>query len=123
MADEARLLRLQPSRLVLIREVSLCCAGRPLVFARTLIPIDTLRASNGKLGRLGNRPLGSLLFSDPRISRGVMEFARLLPGERLHRKAIEGLDLNSALWARRTLYYQDGQPLLVNEIFLPTLFE
>lgn len=108
----------------LVREVSLHCDERPWVFARTLIPLSSLRGSARRLTMLGNRPLGALLFADPSAERGMMEFARLLPGHHLFELAADGLGQRPAeLWGRRTLFRFAGKPLLVNEIFLPDLLD
>jgi len=107
----------------LIREVELLCDGVPRVFARTVIPYRSLSGAARQLGRLGVRPLGAVLFANPSTRRGVVEFARLSPAEPLFAEAVAHLpgEPPAALWGRRTLYYYAGRPLLVNEIFLPSL--
>jgi chorismate--pyruvate lyase len=66
------------------------------------------------LRHLDNRPLGALLFADPTMRRGAMEIGRIpatqVPG---------GQGGDARLWGRRSLFYLDGKPLLVSEIFLP----
>lgn len=104
----------------MVREVELRCGGIPWVFARTLIPHSSLRGPAQRLALLGNRPLGALLFADPRAKRGTTQFARLVPGQALFEAAMSNLAIRPvALWGRRTLFYFAGKPLLVNEIFLP----
>lgn len=120
LASERSQLAMQPRELALIRRVRLCCGEQPLVYARSLIPMRSLQGAGRQLKFLGNRPLGSVLFSDPKASRGPMEFARLLPGHRLFEQAAFGLDPQPAeFWGRRTLFFFAGKPLLVNEVFLP----
>ena len=70
MADEARALGLRLGAWAWIREVQLLGDGQPWVFARTLIPADTLRGRGRRLTRLGTRPLGEVLFTDPGVRRG-----------------------------------------------------
>lgn len=105
-----------------IREVELHCGRTPWVFARTLIPVTSMEGDIRRLADLGNRPLGEVLFSDPKARRGRVEVAELLPSHALFSAASAHLDAAPrSLWARRTLYYMEGRPLLVNEVFLPNL--
>ncbi|MEJ2591647.1 MAG: chorismate lyase [Candidatus Thiodiazotropha sp.] len=118
--SERRLLRTRRGVTMLVREVELMCDDRPWVFARTLIPATSLQRSVRRLTRLGERPLGAVLFSDPDVHRGVTQIARLQPRHPLFDAACAHLDARpEALWGRRTLFYLQGRPLLVNEIFLP----
>lgn len=118
--SERRILHMGRTRVGLIREVELLCGGRPWVFARTVIPTASLKGAVGRLARLGERPLGAVLFSRPTTRRGQIEFARLLPGQVLYEAAVVHLDVRpEVLWGRRTVFDFAGKPLLVNEIFLP----
>lgn len=121
--DETRALGLRSNAWAWIREVRLMCGEQPWVFARTLIPPTTLRGRGRRLIHLGNRPLGQVLFADPRIRRGPVEIARLVVGQKLHRRAFIGLvEPPDAIWGRRSIFWIDGHhPLLVCEIFLPAL--
>ena len=122
LPSEARRLGLRRGGLALVREVQLLCDGEPWVFARTLIPATTLRGPGQRLARLGERPLGAVLFADRRVRRGVTEMAQLRPGEQLFDSATQGLPpLSDTVWGRRTLFFMAGRPLLVNELFLPTI--
>lgn len=106
----------------MVREVELLGDGTPWVFARTLVPVSSLRGSARRLATLGNKPLGAVLFSDPSMRRGQIQIARLLPRHPLFIAATESLEQKPAeLWGRRTLFYLAGKPLLVNEIFLPNI--
>ena len=120
--SEGRLLGMRRGEIAVIREVLLLCDEQPWVFARTLIPIHSLRGRARRLTRLGERPLGEVLFSQPGLRRGAIQVARLLSGHRLFAAAVTGLgEVPAQLWGRRTLFYYAGKPLLVNEIFLPGL--
>ena len=106
----------------LVREVELLCHDQPWVFARTVIPATSLRGPARRLGRLRERPLGQVLFADPRTRRGSTEIARLLPRHPLFNVAVGALpQIPAEIWGRRTLFYFAGHPLLVNEIFLPKI--
>ncbi len=119
--SERRLLDMRRDSLALVREVELICLGTPWVFARTLIPVESLSGPTRRLTKLGTRPLGELLFADPHMRRGITQIARLRPGHRLYARATGGRGDERVIWGRRTLFHLSGKPLLVNEIFLPEL--
>ena len=106
----------------LVRDVELQCDSAAWVFARTLIPISSLKGAAQRLIQLGEKPLGAVLFTDPKVIRGATQVARLLPRQPLFETACNHLQGKpDHLWGRRTLFYVQKRPLLVNEIFLPTL--
>ena len=120
--DEAHALRLRLDAWAWTREVQLLCGNQAWVFARTLIPAATLYGRGRRLTRLGGRPLGEVLFTDPGVQRGPVEIARIMAGQRLHQRALAGFgESPKALWGRRSLFRMDHRPLLVCEIFLPDL--
>jgi len=117
--DEGRLLDLPRGRRVRLREVLLCVDGRPRVYAHSLLPDASLRGRMYPLARLGQRPLGAWLFSQPDLLRDHMDHARVpLP-------AILGSECASAgpghAWARRSRFRVAGLPILVTEAFLAAL--
>lgn len=109
MLCERRVLALPQRRVALLREVLLVCEGTPWVFARTVIPRNTLRGRYRRLADLGNRPLGEVLFADPGVRRGELEVAR-----------VDGVPLGvrGTVWGRRSLFHAGGRPLLVSEFFV-----
>jgi chorismate--pyruvate lyase len=104
-----------------VREVVLECDGRPVIFAHTTLST----AASGRLNRwmagLGNRSLGSLLFSYPGFRRGAIEFLRLDDRHPLYRRAAALCDVGETLWARRSLHRLGRQQVLVTEVFLPEI--
>ena len=120
--SETRLLQLGLREACLVREVELLCNDEPQVFARTLMPASSLRGAARQLSRLRNKPLGKVLFANPHTRRKRVQIARILPQHRLFQSAVFHLDDKpEVLWGRRTLFLYVGKPILVNEIFLPTL--
>ena len=118
--DETELLGLTRPRRALIREVLLADAETPLVFAHSVIPMESLKGPWTSLAGLGNRPLGAALFGNPRVGRHALEFRRVDRRHPLYREAVRHLEAPpSALWARRSRFTLDGHPLLVTEVFLP----
>ena len=119
---EGRMLAMRRGEYAVVREVELLCGGVPWVFARTLIPARSLRGPVRRLTRLGTKPLGAVLFSDPRVERGLMQIAHMFPRHPLFSSAVARLgQAPQDIWGRRTLYYLDRRPLLVNELFLPPI--
>jgi chorismate--pyruvate lyase len=117
---ESRLLRMRRAETAILRAVELRCEAEPWVYARTVIPARSLRGAVRRLSRLGERPLGGVLFSDPGARRGTTQVARLRPGHSLFQSAASSLQATPGeLWGRRTLFFLSGRALLVNEIFLP----
>ena len=122
--SESRVLGMRRGEAAFIREVELLCDDTPWVFARTVIPASSLRGPARHLALLGTRPLGEVLFADPHTKRGPMEIARLQPRHPLFASATaEGAESPKEIWGRRTLFHLAGAPLLVNEIFLPSIPE
>ena len=118
--DEAQELGMAGRERAIIRQVQLMCADHPWIYARTVIPSTSLRGKLQRLAHLGSRPLGAMLFADPGMQRGVVELARILPGQELFADATQAVDNTSApIWGRRSVFRITGRPLLVSEIFLP----
>jgi chorismate-pyruvate lyase len=78
----------------------------PLVYARSIIPNLTASKGYPRLGSIGSKPLGDLLFQSDLFIKTHREFAQF-------RAASEDL-----IWGRRTLYLVKGYPLSVMEVFL-----
>jgi chorismate lyase len=115
-AEEARLLGLAPRRAALIREVLLYLGDTPVVFARSVLPLASLHGRNRILGHMARRSLGAELFKTPRAQREQVWTAQA--------------DITTAAavgpikcFGRQSLFRKRGQPLLVAEFFLPTLFD
>ena len=107
-------------RTALVREVHLLRGAMPVVFARTVMPAEALCGSGRRLARLGNRPLGAMLFADHRIARLGLEIAQVDPRHALYTAATGRAD-GRAIWGRRSVFVVGNQPILVNELFLPAL--
>ncbi|MEE9356046.1 MAG: chorismate lyase [Methylococcaceae bacterium] len=106
----------------LVREVVLLAGETPLIMARTIIPRSTLQGSQRILSRLGNRPLGEVIFSYPKLQRLALDVAQL---DSSHQCQVPEnfTDQPDQVWGRRTLYSISGRHLLVCEFFLPGLFK
>ena len=120
--SERRLLALPEHGYSLIREVLLHVNGKPLILARTIIPVGTIKAANSNLSHLGSRPLGEIIFSYPKLERIAMDVALVKPATWTP-SAIAVAVIDQALWGRRTVYGIAHKHMLVSEFFLPAVLE
>ena len=128
--DEALLLGLRPGERAWVREVLLVADGRPVVFARSLLPPRNVRGAWNLFHGMGSRPLGQALFSDPAISRLPLACRRLDGRDARYHRAQAALtryapaqSLPRTLWARRSVFLLRGSALMVSEAFLPEILE
>ena len=126
--DEGAFLGLRPGTRVWVREVLLCCDDIPVVFAHTVMARRPRHPFDLRFGALGERSLGSLLFSDPCIVRGKLQFRRLDARHPLFLRAVTVLPaalsaVPAGLWARRSGFGCGAKTVLVNEVFLPALLK
>jgi chorismate--pyruvate lyase len=122
--DEAALLGIAPHRLAWSREVFLHADGQPVVFAHSTCAQVHLRGAWSSMSDLGNRSLGSLLFTHPLVIRQPLHYKALRSQHPLYRSAAAVLtDAPDRLWARRSLFYLHDAPLLVTEVFLPQILK
>ena len=113
-------LGLTAGRAALVRQVYLVCRERCVVFARSVIPLASLKGPNRRLACLGERPLAAVLFGPVAAGRGVLEVARLTESHPLYALATRHVAPHpSVLWARRSLFYPARRPVLVTEVFFP----
>jgi chorismate--pyruvate lyase len=119
-AGEAARLEVEPGARGFVREVQLCCADLPLVFACTLAPAAELDGRDQWLAQLGHRALGDYVFGTAGGGRGPLEVARIAPTAPLVRYAMQGAAVSGqALWARRSRLQAQALAFEVMECFLP----
>jgi chorismate--pyruvate lyase len=111
--------------LALTRDVILCCATTPVVYAHSVLAPGDRGAGWRLMQGMGLRPLGAALFGDPRIRRLMLRQHRLGRGHELFQQASRILKpaasqrVPCTLWARRSLFMVGKSPILVTEVFLP----
>ena len=88
-----------------VREVILLGNGNPLVYAKSYIPIFTINNGLKKLGQLGSKPLGDILFEKNLFQKKETLFTKFLYLKNEH-------------WGRKSKYHVNGLPLSVMEVFL-----
>lgn len=118
--SERRLLKLPEHQYSLTREVLLHANSKPLILARTIIPASTVKAAKGNLSQLGNRPLGEIIFSYPKLERIAMDVTLINPST-WTQSAITEAGINQSIWGRRTVYAIAHKQILVSEFFLPEI--
>lgn len=116
--SERRLLQLPEHQYSLTREVLLHANGKPLILARTIIPVTTIKTAKSNLSQLGNRPLGEIIFSYPKLERIAMDITLIAPST-WNRPVIAEAGINQSIWGRRTVYAIAHKQMLVSEFFLP----
>ena len=93
-----------------IREVELYCNGVPMVFARSVMPLQVFLDQRHVLANIGTRPLGHLLFKD-----GQMRASK-------RSVSIYSADQGAVVYGRSTPYRYAQKEILVSEFFInPTL--
>lgn len=122
--DELAILKLRHKELALIREVYLYCDKTPVIFAHSVVARKNLKGAWCGMNRLGNKSLGTVLFTNPVIKRTPLRFKKLNPAHQLfHRASKKILIRPNSLWARRSLFTLHEQPILVTEVFLPAILK
>ncbi|RFA31174.1 hypothetical protein CAI21_00520 [Alkalilimnicola ehrlichii] len=122
-AEEALALGQPVGRYAWMREVLLMCDSTPWVYARTAVPLESLRGRYKPLLRLGARPLGSVLFGRFPVQRTPLLIRRLDERDPLLPVVQRHVAVSSGLWARRSMLSFDSCRLLVTEVFLPELVD
>ena len=88
-----------------VREVILMGNNIPRVYAKSLIPIRTIENGFSRLGELGTKPLGDILFEKEIFKKTNVVYAQFQ-------------DQDSIFWGRKTKYIVKNMPLSVMEVFL-----
>ncbi|MCH9698494.1 MAG: chorismate lyase [Gammaproteobacteria bacterium] len=118
--SEQKNLAMRNAELANIREVILQYGTTPLVVARTVIPRQMLNGSLRHLISLGNKPLGEVIFAEPGLTRRSFEVCVFDSGL-FRQQSIRQHCVDQRIWGRRSCYVVHGKPILISEIFLPTL--
>lgn len=126
LEDEFATIGLPRQEKVVQREVLLRCDERAVVYAHTVVPTSANATQWPLFAALGNKSLGTTLFSDPLVERGSLSYAKLRHTHPLMKRiaALQlELELEHApvhyLHARRSVFKRKGGCLLVTEVFLP----
>ena len=130
--DESLLLGIGLRDEVFLREVLLYCGNQPVVFAHSITTMGALQQCWRSLQGLGNQSLGTMLFSNPQVSRTAFQFKKLNHHHPLMRRIRQNSQIkdthiltDQALWARRSQFFlrQKTNAIVVTEVFLPALLK
>ena len=119
--DEIQALKLKPRSQAIIREVLLLCGNQPVIYARTIIPVSSMRGALRGIVKLGNKSLGAVLFADRKMQRKPMEITSLAATHKCYKWT--GSQGKEAIWGRRSVFILKNKELLVSEFYLPDLFK
>ncbi|SEK84944.1 chorismate lyase [Roseateles sp. YR242] len=129
-APERAALGLPRRGCTVVREVLLRVDGQPLVWARSALHGSALAGPWKAVKGLGARPLGHLLYEDPRIHRSELQPRRLSRHGHTRRqmerqwRAATGVPAPAQMqWSRNSVFTRHGMQLRVMELFVPTVAE
>ena len=89
-----------------VRRVILLGNKTPVVYAKSVIPTSTIENGLSSLGKIGNAPLGDILFTPGVFTKLEMVCASFLSKEK------------NVYWGRKIKYSVNSEPISVMEIFL-----
>ena len=88
-----------------VREVKLFADDNEFVFARSIIPQETIHQGLSLLGNIKDKPLGDIIFSEPNISREIFLYAKF---QYQHQE----------IWGRKIIYTVNNYPFSIAEVFI-----
>ena len=89
-----------------VRRVILLGNNTPVVYAKSIIPSSTIENGLSSLGKIGNAPLGDILFTPGVFTKLEMVCASFLSKEK------------NVYWGRKIKYSVNSEPISVMEVFL-----
>ena len=89
-----------------VRRVILLGNNTPVVYAKSVIPSSTIENGLSSLGKIGNAPLGDILFTPGVFTKLKMVCASFLSKEK------------NVYWGRKIKYSVNSEPISVMEVFL-----
>jgi chorismate--pyruvate lyase len=89
-----------------VRRVILLGNKTPVVYAKSVIPTSTIENGLSSLGKIGNAPLGDILFTPGVFTKLDMVCASFLSKEK------------NVYWGRKIKYSVNSEPISVMEVFL-----
>ncbi|MGC2963674.1 chorismate--pyruvate lyase family protein [Paraburkholderia graminis] len=109
---------------VWVRDIALTVDAAAVVAARSIVSARDSRASWKSLRTLAARPLGSLPYSDPAISRSRFAYASFLLAATpfIERQYVDDAPQCGRALARVSEFRRGQASLALTEIFLPALW-
>lgn len=123
-------LQCEAGTLVWVREVMMSIDGTDCVSARSITPLPASKSVWSGMRRLNTRPLADMLYGNRDISRSPFTWRQLGRGDpffyavkRVEARSAPQSVLTTRGWlARQSVFRRHGQPLLVQECFLPAFW-
>ena len=115
LPHEALALGLATGEAAWVRCVCLFGGGLPRIYARTVIPRWDAQNPWAEVQRLGDQPLGELLFTLPNLTRSPFEWALNAPWPEALAQPQAGMPV---VLARRCRFVREQAPFLLTEVFL-----
>ncbi len=106
ISQEERLFLKSNSKTFRVRRVILLGDNTPVVYAKSVIPTSAIHNGLSSLGKIGNAPLGDILFAPGIFTKLEMVCASFLSKER------------NIYWGRKIKYSVNSEPISVMEVFL-----
>lgn len=112
------------SDLIFNREIYMQVHTIPWWYAKTLIPKKTFVKRQLSFSQLHEHSLGDILFFDKNIKRLKFNPHKMLSKQIEYFLPIKALAKEvNYLWARRSIFSIENEPLFLIEIFLPNMLE
>lgn len=113
----------QPAR---VREVLLKDGATTWVYAHSMTTLSAVEGPWNSLLHLKNRPLKEALFSDPQVHQQSLRFFHIQKEHPLYQRVLQHIGHEYDHWpfslmARRAIFIKNKTPLLVTEVFMPSL--
>jgi chorismate--pyruvate lyase len=125
--DECQALTIKPTTETWAREIVWNHGQQAWVCARVVIPKHSIENNSElqKILQMHSQSLGDFLFANAELKRSAFEIAHL-PTNHFYSLWAHQLTEQTAstkpLWARRSIFYYQSEPILVTEIFLTPFF-
>ncbi len=124
LANESQSLNMKPNELAWVRCVLLKGGGENWIYARTVIPHFSDTNPWAFLQTMGNKPLGEVLFQDKNIQRTPFTFSRQALTIWPYLTNHLSVNIHTKIgYARRSVFQQQQNSLLLTEVFLPCFFK
>jgi len=109
-----------------IREIFLNGDNVPLTYGRVVVPANTYQRYQHDFENLGDKPIGeTLLYPNPLVTRSPFQYAYFSNQDPILQAINQHLNLSEPLaqaFGRRSSFLlPEHCPLLITEVFLPTL--
>ena len=115
--EERNMLDIPPRQMALVREIKMGKGEQNWMFARTVVPLQTLNGVARRISMLNEAPIGKILFGRHGALRTSMDVTL---SDHLPLSLFElDIEVSQPLWQRRSIFEFDSGPLMVSEVFLP----